>query len=160
MLKGAQCARGPPVSVPATSGWMCPAWMEQAVPNLTTPRVYQSPGGAGARWAGLQELIFGYRLLRKSVFVPVLPRPQNGPGSSRQAKTWSNRPPTSIVLDASVCAEIGHLFLVLWSTKDDTLDQSTICFHIEGNDTGILQIRTNYRIPMVIKCVLCLIANG
>jgi hypothetical protein len=102
---------------------MCPAWLEQAVPNLTAPRLYQSPGGEGARWAGLDELFFGYRFLRKSVFVPVLPRPQNGPGSSRQAKTWSTRPPTNIVLDESVCAEIGHLFLLLWSTKDGPLDQ-------------------------------------
>ena len=45
----------------ATSSWMCPAWMEQDVPNLTTPRDYQSPGGAEARWEGLQERIFGYR---------------------------------------------------------------------------------------------------
>ncbi len=95
-----------PTSVHATRGSMCPAWMEQAVPNLTAPRVYKSPGGAGARWAGPQELIFGYRFSRKSVFVPVSPRPQNGPGSFRQAKTWSNRLSTRIVLDASVCAEI------------------------------------------------------
>ena len=72
-----------PTSVHATSGSLCPGCMEQAVPNLTAPRVYQSPGGAGARWAGLDELFFGFRFLRKSVFAPVLPRPQNGPGSSR-----------------------------------------------------------------------------
>ena len=152
-----------PTSVHATSGSMCPGWMEQAMPNLAAPRVYQSPGGAGARWAGLDELFFGYRFLRKSVFVPVLPRPQNGPVSSRQAKTWSNRPPTSIVLDESVCAEIGHLFLVLWSTKDGPLDQSTSCLHNVGDDTGLLQISTDYRIPMVIKAVhwqqVWLIAN-
>ena len=133
--------------------------MEQAVPNLTAPRVYQSPGGAGARWAGPDELFLGYRFLRKSVFVPVLPRPQNGPGSSRQAKTWSNRPSTRIVLVESVCAEIGHLFLVLWSTKDGPLDQSTLCRHNVGNDTGLLQISTDYRIPLVIKSVLWLIAS-
>ncbi len=146
----------------SASGSICPAWMEQAVPNLTTPRVssYQSLGGAGTRWAGLHELIFGYRVLRKSVFVPVLPRPQNGLGPSRQARTWSNCPLTSIVLDASLCAEIRHLFLVLWSTKDDPLDQSTICFHIAGNDTGVLQISTNYRVQMAIKSVLWLIENG
>ncbi len=148
-----------PTSVHATSGSMCPGWMEQAVPNLAAPRVYQSPWGAGARWAGLDELFFGYRFLRKSVFVPVLPRPQNGPGSSRQAKTWPNRPSTRIVLDESVCAEIGHLFLVLWSTKDGPLDQSTLCFHIAGKDTGLLQISTDYRIQLVIKSVLWLIAN-
>ena len=99
-----------PTSVHATSGSLCPGCMEQAVPNLTAPRVYQSPGGAGARWAGPDELFLGYRFLRKSVFAPVLPRPQNGPGSSRQAKTWSNRPSTRIVPDESVCAEIGHYF--------------------------------------------------
>jgi hypothetical protein len=148
-----------PTSVHATSGSLCPGCMEQAVPNLTAPRVYQSPGGAGARWAGPDELFLGYRFLRKSVFAPVLPRPQNGPGSSRQAKTWSNRPSTRIVLDESVCAEIGHLFLVRWSTKDGPLNQSTICPHIAGKDTGLLQISTYYRIPMVIKSVLWLIAN-
>jgi hypothetical protein len=148
-----------PTSVHATSGSMCPGCMEQAVPNPTAPRVYESLGGAGARWAGPNELFFGYRFLRKSVFVPVLPRPQNGPGSFRQAKTWSNRPPTSILLDESVCAESRHLFLVFWSTEDGPLDQSTICFHIAGKDTGLLQISTYYRIPLVIKSVLWLIAN-
>jgi len=148
-----------PTSVHATSGSLCPGCMEQAVPNLTAPRVYQSPGGAGARWAGPDELFLGYRFLRKSVFAPVLPRPQNGPGSSRQAKTWSNRPSTRIVPDESVCAEIGHLFLVRWSTKDGPLNQSTICPRIAGKDTGLLQISTYYRIPTVIKSVLWLIAN-
>ncbi len=148
-----------PTSVHAKRGSMCLAWMEQAVPNLTAPRVYQSPEGAGARLTGPQELFFRYRFLRKLVFVPVLPRPQNGPGSSRQAKTWSNRPSTRIVLVESVCAEIGHLFLVLWSTKDGPLDQSTIGFHIAGEDTGLLQICADYRIQMVIKSVLWLIAN-
>ncbi len=51
--------------VHAKSGSLYPAWMEQAVPNLTTPRIYQSPGGAGARWAGPQELIFGYQSFEK-----------------------------------------------------------------------------------------------
>ncbi len=146
VLKGIQCAllikctrctvcTETPTSVHATSGSMCPGW------------------------AGLDELFFWYLFLRKSVFVPVLPRPQNGPGSSRQAKTWSNRPSTRIVLDESVCAEIGHLFLVCWSIKDGPLNQSAICFHIAGKDTGLLQISTDYRIPMVIKSVLWLIAN-
>ena len=163
--QSAQCAQRctvcteNPTSVHATSGSLCPGCMEQAVPNLTAPRVYQSPGGAGARWAGPDELFLGYRFLRKSVFAPVLPRPQNGPGSSRQAKTWSNRPSTRIVPDESVCAEIGHLFLVRWSTKDGPLNQSTICPHIAGKDTGLLQISTYYRIPTVIKSVLWLIAN-
>ena len=117
------------------------------------------PWGCRARWAGPDELFLGYRFLRKSVFAPVLPRPQNGPGSSRQAKTWSNRPSTRIVLDESVCAEIGHLFLVRWSTKDGPLNQSTICPRIAGKDTGLPQISTYYRIPTVIKAVLWLIAN-
>ncbi len=107
--QGAQCARRPQVSVHATSFSMCP---EQAVPNLTTPRVYRL----------VNKLIFGYLILRKSVFVPVLPRLQNGSGSSRQVRTWSNCPFTSIVLDSSVCAEIGHLFLVLRSNKDGPLE--------------------------------------
>jgi hypothetical protein len=33
--------------------------MEQAVPDLTSPRVYQSPGGAGAHLSGLNKLLSG-----------------------------------------------------------------------------------------------------
>ncbi len=32
--------------------------MEQAVPDPTSPRVYQSPGGAGAHFSGLNKLFF------------------------------------------------------------------------------------------------------
>jgi hypothetical protein len=50
------------------------ACMEQAAPSLTPPRDYQSPKWAGARLAGLDKLFFGYLILRKPVFGPVLPR--------------------------------------------------------------------------------------
>ena len=33
--------------------------MEQAVPDPTSPRVYQSPGGAEAHFSGLYKLFFG-----------------------------------------------------------------------------------------------------
>jgi hypothetical protein len=32
--------------------------MEQAVPDLTSPRVYKSPGGAGANLSGLKQAVF------------------------------------------------------------------------------------------------------
>ena len=54
---------------------MCPACMQQAVPDLTSPRVYLSPGGAGAHLSGLNKLFFGYSILGESVLGPVLPRP-------------------------------------------------------------------------------------
>ncbi len=47
--------------------------MEQAVPDPTSPRVYQSPGGAGAHFSGLNKLFFGYSILRESVLWHVLP---------------------------------------------------------------------------------------
>ena len=53
---------------------MCPACMQQAVPDRTSPRVYLSPGGAGARLSGPNKLFFGYSILGESVFGPVLPR--------------------------------------------------------------------------------------
>ena len=53
----------------------CPACMQQAVPDLTSPRVCLSPGGAGAHLSGLNKLIFGYSILDESVLGPVLPRP-------------------------------------------------------------------------------------
>ena len=53
----------------------CPACMQQAVPDLTSPRVYLSPGGAGAHLSGLNKLFFGYSFSGESVLGPVLPRP-------------------------------------------------------------------------------------
>ena len=103
------------------------------MPSLTAPRDYQSPGGTDASWAGLNKLIIGYPILGKSGFGPVLPRPYNRPGLSGQAQAWPNRSPTSIVQDTSTRAEIRHLFSGLWCTKDDPLDQSSICLHIVGN---------------------------
>ncbi len=45
----------------------CPACMQQAVPDLTSPRVYLSPGGTGAHLSGLNKLFFGYSILDESV---------------------------------------------------------------------------------------------
>ena len=42
--------------------------MEQAVPDPTSPRVYQSPGGAGAHFLGLNKLFFGYSILCYGMF--------------------------------------------------------------------------------------------
>jgi hypothetical protein len=61
---------------------MCPACMQQAVPDLAPPRVYPSPGGTGAHLSGLNKLFFGYSILGKSVLGPVLPRPYNRSGAS------------------------------------------------------------------------------
>jgi hypothetical protein len=44
------------------------ACLEQAVPNLTSPRVYQFPKGVGACLAGLNTLFFGGLILIESVF--------------------------------------------------------------------------------------------
>ena len=52
--------------------------------------------GAGARWAGPDELFLGYRFLRNSVFAPVLPRPQNGPG-------WGVHSVHSVLAVCTVC---------------------------------------------------------
>ena len=38
----------------------CPACMEQAVPDLASPRVYRSPGAAGAHLSGPNKLFLGY----------------------------------------------------------------------------------------------------
>jgi hypothetical protein len=42
--------------------------LEQAVPDLTSRRVYQSDGGAGAHLSGLNTLLLGYSILSKSGF--------------------------------------------------------------------------------------------
>ena len=52
-----------------------PACMQQAVPDLTSPRICLSPGGAGAHLSGLNKLFFGYSILDESVLGPVSPRP-------------------------------------------------------------------------------------
>ena len=46
---------------------LCPACMEQAVPDLTSPRVYLSPGTAGAQLSGLNKQFLGYSILSESV---------------------------------------------------------------------------------------------
>jgi hypothetical protein len=51
---------------------MCPACMGQAVPSLTSPRVYQSFRGAGARLEGLDKQFFGYLILQKFGFGTCL----------------------------------------------------------------------------------------
>ena len=85
---------------------MCPACMQQAVPDLTSPRVYLSPGGAGAHLSGLNKVFFGYSILGESVLGPVLPRPQNRSGASGQAQTWTAGPSNSVVQGALEFAEI------------------------------------------------------
>jgi hypothetical protein len=48
------------------------ACLEQAILNLTSPRVYQfSKGAAGDHLADLNKLFFGYSILGESVFWPV-----------------------------------------------------------------------------------------
>jgi hypothetical protein len=46
--------------------------MEQAVPDLTSPRVYQSPGGAWAHLSGLNQLFLGYPILSKIIVLTRL----------------------------------------------------------------------------------------
>ncbi len=64
----------------------CPAYMEQAEPDLTSPRVYQSPGRAGAHLSGLNQLFWGYLILCESVFWPVF----HGCRSAKSIRTSSN----------------------------------------------------------------------
>jgi hypothetical protein len=97
----------------------CPACMQQAVPDLTSPRVCLSPGGAGARLSGLNKLIFGYSILDESVLGPVSPQPKNRSEASGQAQTWTAGPSSSVVQGALEFAEIGHLFLVFWCAKKE-----------------------------------------
>ncbi len=49
--------------------------LQQPVPDLTSPRVYLSPGGEGGHLSGLNKLFSGYSILGESVLGPVLPRP-------------------------------------------------------------------------------------
>ena len=100
----------------------CPACMQQAVPDLTSPCVYQSPGGAGAHLSGLNKLFFGYSILGESVLGPVLPRPWNRSGASEQAQTWTTGPSNRVVQGALEFDEIRHLFLVFWCAKNGPPD--------------------------------------
>ncbi len=45
--------------------------MQQVVPDLTSPRVYLSPGGAGAHLSGLNKLFLGYSILDETVLGPT-----------------------------------------------------------------------------------------
>ncbi len=100
----------------------CPACMQQTVPDLTSIRVYQSPGGAGAHLSGLNKLFFGYSILGESVLGAVLPRPQNRPGAFGQAQTWIAGPSNSVVQGALEFDIIGHLLLVFWCAKKEPPD--------------------------------------
>jgi hypothetical protein len=105
LLSGSILVLGCPTCAPKSKGWTvtevpCKPWvnhvqtkmhglhgerflvsvcilgrMEQAMPDLTSPRKYQSPGGTGAHLSGLNKLFFGYSILGESVLGPVLPRP-------------------------------------------------------------------------------------
>ena len=68
--------------------------------------------------------------LQESVLGPVLPWPWNPPGCSGQAKTLPNRPPTSIVQDPLVCAEIRYFFLPGECIKDAPLHHFCDLVHL------------------------------
>ena len=117
----------------------CPACMGQAVPSLTSPRVYKSPRGAGAHLAGLDKQFFWYLILQKSGLRPVLPRPKNRLGSARQTKMWPNDPATQIVQDEPACAEKRCIFWFDGVLKLTPLDISvffTIFFRGHGRGIG------------------------
>jgi hypothetical protein len=103
--------------------------MEQAVPDLTSPRVYQSPGGAGAHLSGLNKLFLGYSILSKS----VLPQPYNRPEASGQAHTWPTRPLTHVVHGTPAYAEIRHFFWIPGAPKMTSFANFLslgICWHM------------------------------
>ncbi len=106
--------------------------MEQAVPDLTSPRVYQSPGGAGAHLSGLYKLFLGYSILSKSVFWPVLPQPYNRPEASGQAHTWPTCPLAHVVHGAPAYAEIRQFFWISSVPKMTPFAtfRSLVCSHM------------------------------
>ena len=62
----------------------CPACMEQAVPDLASPRVYQSHGAAGAHLSGPNKLFLGYKWAK---YEPVLMALADPTAVARQVKT-------------------------------------------------------------------------
>ncbi len=87
--------------------------MEQAIPNPTSPRVYQLPKGDGGRLAGLNKLFFGDLIFGESVYLTVLHRPQHRSGSPKQAQTWPYGFTYSIVQEAPAFAEIRPAYFGL-----------------------------------------------
>ena len=79
---------------------------------------------------------------------------------SSRTQTWPNRTPTRIVHEDSACYEIGGLFTALWGSKDDPLDQFSMCHQIVVNWSHTSQTRTICWSRMVISCVLWLVSNG
>ncbi len=142
---------------------MCPACMQQAVPDLTSPRVYLSvlsPGGAGARLSGLNKLFFEYSILGESVLGHVLPLPLNRSGASGQAQTWPAGPSSSVVQDALEFAKIGYLVLVFWCAKKEPQGRFSIMGHMVAYGSNSPQSSPICRSRTVIKSVLWLVSNG
>jgi hypothetical protein len=83
--------------------------MQQAVPDLTSPRVCLSPGGA--HLSGLNKLFFGYSILGESVLGPVLSH------CHRIGQEHPGRPKLGLLV------LLAALYKVHWS-----LLKSDICF--------------------------------
>jgi hypothetical protein len=134
--------------------------MQQAVPDLTSRRVYQSPGGAGAHLSGLYKLFLGYSIPSKSVLWPVLPQPYNRPEASGQAHTWPTCPLTHVVHGAPAYAVIRRLFLDIWCAKDDPICHFLVIGHRLAYGLNVPQTSTKFRWLEVIKSVLWFVSNG
>jgi hypothetical protein len=77
-----------------------------------------------------------------------------------QAQTWPNGPPTRIVQDVLACAEIRRSFSVFWGTKDDPLNDLSVCDHVVANESNAPHTSTICRSRAVVKCVLWYVSNG
>jgi hypothetical protein len=95
-----------------------PACMEQAFPNLTSPRVFQSPKGAGACLAGLNKLLFGDPILGELVFVlscTGLSIDQDHPTRHKSGSSYL------ILQEVVAFAEIRPVNFGLWCAKHGNL---------------------------------------
>ncbi len=142
------------------STWRCQACFEQAVPDLTSPCVYQSPGGAGGHLSGLNKLLLGYSILSKSVFWPVLPQPYNRPEASGQAHTWPTCPLTHVVHGTPAYAEIRQFFWMSGAPKMTPFATFWIIENTLACGLNVPQTSTIFRLLAVIKSVLWFVSNG
>ncbi len=134
--------------------------MEQAVPDLTSPSVYQSPWRGWGPLFRSKQAVLGYSILRESVFWHVLPLLWNRQGSSEKAQTWQTCPSTRVVQGAFACAEIGQFIFVHGAPKMSLPIVFSIIDHIVAYESDAPKSSTICRLRTSIKYALWLISNG